>query len=145
MLACPPQFRKTQYHESTQEDPAGRPGASPLLGLLFAGYWYLHGRYFESTERPPATMRAIGSKPPAEWEATATDNQAVKVGHASPGLNREYGQGGGRPRLILHSSRRRRITLPAVEPFIRQAEVKVTGQCRAGPGPAAGAPGQPAQ
>lgn len=21
-----------------------------LLGLLFAGYWYLHGRYFESTD-----------------------------------------------------------------------------------------------
>ena len=30
-----------------------------LLGLLFAGYWYLHGRYFESTDNAYAAGNVV--------------------------------------------------------------------------------------
>ena len=50
MLACPPQFRKTNIMSQHKTIPLLAALVLALLGLLFAGYWYLHGRYFESTD-----------------------------------------------------------------------------------------------
>ncbi|WP_439837467.1 HlyD family secretion protein [Aeromonas enteropelogenes] len=54
-----------------------------LLGLLFAGYWYLHGRYFESTDNAylQSEVTGISSKLSGYIsEVLVTDNQSVKAG-----------------------------------------------------------------
>lgn len=54
-----------------------------LLGLLFAGYWYLHGRYFESTDNAylQSEVTGISSKLSGYIsEMLVTDNQSVKAG-----------------------------------------------------------------
>ncbi|MFQ1610131.1 HlyD family secretion protein [Aeromonas veronii] len=65
-----------------------------LLGLLFAGYWYLHGRYFESTDNAylQSEVTGISSKLPGYIrEVLVTDNQPVKAGQLIARLDdREY-------------------------------------------------------
>lgn len=54
-----------------------------LLGMLFAAYWYLHGRHFESTDNAylQSEVTGIGSKLPGYIsEVLVTDNQEVKAG-----------------------------------------------------------------
>ncbi|MGL5323332.1 MAG: HlyD family secretion protein, partial [Aeromonas sp.] len=49
-----------------------------LPGLLFTGYWYLHGRYFESTDNAylQSEVTGISSKLPGYIrEVLVTDNQ----------------------------------------------------------------------
>ena len=46
MLACPPQFRKTNIMSQHKKIPLLAALVLALLGLLFAGYWYLDGRFF---------------------------------------------------------------------------------------------------
>ena len=65
-----------------------------LIGLLFAGYWYLHGRYFESTDNAylQSEVTGIRSKLPGYIsEVLVTDNQPVKADQLIARLDdREY-------------------------------------------------------
>ena len=65
-----------------------------LLALLFSAYWYLHGRYFESTDNAylQSEVTGISSKLPGYIsEVLVTDNQPVKAGQLIARLDdREY-------------------------------------------------------
>ena len=88
--------------------------------MLFAAYWYLHGRCFESTDNAylQSEVTGIGSKLSGYiGEVLVTDNQAVKAGQLIARLDdREYRTrvAGGRGRPA--STRRRRRTWPPPAP-----------------------------
>lgn len=104
-----------------------------LLGLLFAGYWYLHGRYFESTDNAylQSEVTGIGSKLPGYIsEVLVTDNQAVKAGQLIARLDdREYKTRVAEAEADLHLNQATAENLAATRTqqlsLIRQAEAKV--------------------
>lgn len=105
-----------------------------LLGLLFAGYWYLHGRYFESTDNAylQSEVTGIGSKLSGYIsEVLVTDNQAVKAGQLIARLDdREYRTKVAEAEADLHLNQATADNLAATRiqqlSLIRQAEAKVS-------------------
>ncbi|CAD7489563.1 HlyD family secretion protein [Aeromonas dhakensis] len=115
-----------------------------LLGLLFAGYWYLHGRYFESTDNAylQSEVTGIGSKLSGYIsEVLVTDNQPVKAGQLIARLDdREYKTKVAEAEADLRLNQATAENLAATRTqqlsLIRQAEAKVSSanaeQVRAG-------------
>ncbi len=104
-----------------------------LLGLLFAGYWYLHGRYFESTDNAylQSEVTGISSKLPGYIrEVLVTDNQPVKAGQLIARLDdREYKTRVAEAEADLHLNQATAENLAATRTqqlsLIQQAEAKV--------------------
>ena len=134
MLACPPQFRKTNIMSQHKKIPLLAALVLALLGLLFAGYWYLHGRYFESTDNAylQSEVTGIGSKLSGYIsEVLVTDNQAVKAGQLIARLDdREYRTKVAEAEADLHLNQATADNLAATRiqqlSLIRQAEAKVS-------------------
>ncbi len=105
-----------------------------LLGLLFAGYWYLHGRYFESTDNAylQSEVTGIGSKLSGYIsEVLVTDNQPVKAGQLIARLDdREYKTKVAEAEADLRLNQATAENLAATRTqqlsLIRQAEAKVS-------------------
>jgi membrane fusion protein (multidrug efflux system) len=133
-VSLPATVQENQYHESTQEDPLLAALVLALLGLLFAGYWYLHGRYFESTDNAylQSEVTGIGSKLSGYIsEVLVTDNQAVKAGQLIARLDdREYRTKVAEAEADLHLNQATADNLAATRiqqlSLIRQAEAKVS-------------------
>ncbi|MNZ36904.1 hypothetical protein D3C78_543400 [compost metagenome] len=154
MLACPPQFRKSKNHESTQEDPpAGSPAAGPARHavcrlLVSARPPFREHRQRLSAERGDRHrlqaarlyQRGAGDRQPG-GQGRPAHRQTGRQGVQNPGAR-------GRGRSAPQSGDRGepgRHPYPAAEPDPSGRGQGHLGQCRAGAGPAAGAPGQPAQ
>lgn len=105
-----------------------------LLGMLFAAYWYLHGRYFESTDNAylQSEVTGIGSKLSGYIsEVLVTDNQAVKAGQLIARLDdREYKTRVAEAEADLRLNQATAENLAATRTqqlsLIRQAEAKVS-------------------
>ncbi|MGY4041655.1 HlyD family secretion protein [Aeromonas hydrophila] len=105
-----------------------------LLGLLFAGYWYLHGRYFESTDNAylQSEVTGIGSKLSGYIsEVLVTDNQPVKASQLIARLDdREYKTKVAEAEADLRLNQATAENLAATRTqqlsLIRQAEAKVS-------------------
>ena len=105
-----------------------------LLGLLFAGYWYLHYRYFESTDNAylQSEVTGIGSKLSGYIsEVLVTDNQPVKAGQLIARLDdREYKTKVAEAEADLRLNQATAENLAATRTqqlsLIRQAEAKVS-------------------
>lgn len=104
-----------------------------LLGLLFAGYWYLHGRYFESTDNAylQSEVTGISSKLPGYIsEVLVTDNQSVKAGQLIARLDdREFQSQVAEAQADLHliQATIENLTATRVQQLslIQQAEARV--------------------
>ena len=104
-----------------------------LFGMLFAGYWYLHARYFESTDNAylQSEVTGIGSKLPGYIsQVLVTDNQEVKAGQLIARLDdREYKAKVIEAEADLHLNQATAENLAATrtqqQSLIRQAEAKV--------------------
>ncbi|GAB5994304.1 HlyD family secretion protein [Aeromonas enteropelogenes] len=104
-----------------------------LLGLLFAGYWYLHGRYFESTDNAylQSEVTGISSKLSGYIsEVLVTDNQSVKAGQLIARLDdREFQSQVAEAQADLHliQATIENLTATRVQQLslIQQAEARV--------------------
>lgn len=104
-----------------------------VLGMLFAGYWYLHARYFESTDNAylQSEVTGIGSKLPGYIsQVLVTDNQEVKAGQLIARLDdREYKAKVIEAEADLHLNQATAENLAATRiqqlSLIRQADAKV--------------------
>lgn len=104
-----------------------------LLGLLFAGYWYLHGRYFESTDNAylQSEVTGISSKLSGYIsEVLVTDNQSVKAGQLIARLDdREFQSQVAEAQADLHLIQATIENLAATRvqqlSLIQQAEARV--------------------
>ncbi|MCZ0753276.1 HlyD family secretion protein [Aeromonas enteropelogenes] len=104
-----------------------------LLGLLFAGYWYLHGRYFESTDNAylQSEVTGISSKLSGYIsEVLVTDNQSVKAGQLIARLDdREFQSQVAEAQADLHLIQATIENLAATRAqqlsLIQQAEARV--------------------
>lgn len=104
-----------------------------LLALLFSAYWYLHGRYFESTDNAylQSEVTGISSKLPGYIsEVLVTDNQPVKAGQLIARLDdREYKTKVAEAEADLHLNQATAENLAATRiqqlSLIQQAEAKV--------------------
>ncbi|MFM5337942.1 HlyD family secretion protein [Aeromonas enteropelogenes] len=104
-----------------------------LLGLLFAGYWYLHGRYFESTDNAylQSEVTGISSKLSGYIsEVLVTDNQSVKAGQLIARLDdREFQSQVAKAQADLHLIQATIENLAATRvqqlSLIQQAEARV--------------------
>ncbi|MFQ2224673.1 HlyD family secretion protein [Aeromonas enteropelogenes] len=104
-----------------------------LLGLLFAGYWYLHGRYFESTDNAylQSEVTGISSKLSGYIsEMLVTDNQSVKAGQLIARLDdREFQSQVAEAQADLHLIQATIENLAATRvqqlSLIQQAEARV--------------------
>lgn len=104
-----------------------------LLGLLFAGYWYLHGRYFESTDNAylQSEVTGISSKLSGYIsEVLVTDNQSVKAGQLIARLDdREFQSQVAEAQADLHLIQATIENLAATHvqqlSLIQQAEARV--------------------
>jgi membrane fusion protein, multidrug efflux system len=104
-----------------------------LFGMLFAAYWYLHARYFESTDNAylQSEVTGIGSKLPGYIsQVLVTDNQEVKAGQLIARLDdREYKAKVIEAEADLHLNLATAENLAATRTqqlsLIRQADAKV--------------------
>ncbi|MFM5440195.1 HlyD family secretion protein [Aeromonas enteropelogenes] len=104
-----------------------------LFGLLFAGYWYLHGRYFESTDNAylQSEVTGISSKLSGYIsEVLVTDNQSVKAGQLIARLDdREFQSQVAEAQADLHLIQATIENLAATRvqqlSLIQQAEARV--------------------
>ena len=105
-----------------------------LFGMVFAGYWYLHARHFESTDNAylQSEVTGIGSKLPGYIsQVLVTDNQEVKAGQLIARLDdREYKakvmEAEADLRLNQATAENLAATRTQQQSLIRQAEAKVT-------------------
>ncbi|WP_421207342.1 HlyD family secretion protein [Aeromonas enteropelogenes] len=104
-----------------------------LLGLLFAGYWYLHGRYFESTDNAYLQSEVTGLSSKLSGyisEVLVTDNQSVKAGQLIARLDdREFQSQVAEAQADLHLIQATIENLAATRvqqlSLIQQAEARV--------------------